>query len=77
MLGPYVTSTTSSANNRIFVYEVTGLAENEVTATHQSPIRSSHSKLIQVPYYRMNEFMRQITMLGGKIVDIRPLEPSQ
>ena len=73
MLGQYATSNASSADSRIFIYEVSGLSQNEVTANHQSPIRSSHNQCIQVPIHRMNEVMRQITLLGGKIVNIRPL----
>lgn len=75
MLGPYATSSVSSLDNRIFVYEVTGLRQNEVTVRNQSPIRSSDSQSIQVPFNRMSEMMRSITLLGGKITDIRPLNP--
>ncbi len=73
MLGQYATSDAASADSRIFVYEVTGLSENEATARAQSPIRSSHTQLRQVPFHRMNEEMRRITMMGGEIVNIRPL----
>ena len=77
MLGQYATSTASSLDNRMFVYELTGLSENEVTLTQSSPIRTSHTQLIQVPFHRMSEEMRRITLLGGKIVNIRPLASSQ
>jgi len=73
MLGQYATSNTSSADNRIFVYEVSGLSQNEVTVSHQSPIRSSDNQFIQVPISRMNEVTQWVTRLGGKIVNIRPL----
>lgn len=73
MLGQYTTGNTSSSNNRIFVYEVTGLRQNEATASQKSPIRSSHSQFIQVPLYRMNEMTQAITRMGGKIVNIKPL----
>lgn len=73
MLGQYAASGSASTDSRIFVYEVTGLSENEVTAQIQAPIRSSHTQLMQVPFHRMNEEMRRITMLGGEIVNIRPI----
>ncbi|MEO1294256.1 MAG: phycobilisome linker polypeptide [Cyanobacteria bacterium J06636_16] len=73
MIGQYATSQASSVDSRIFVYEVAGLAQNEVTATHQSPIRSSDNQFIQVPFHRMNEVMRWVTMMGGEIVNIQPL----
>ncbi|MGF1524044.1 MAG: phycobilisome linker polypeptide [Leptolyngbyaceae cyanobacterium] len=73
MLGQYATSQASSVDSRIFVYEVAGLAQNEVTAGHQSPIRSSDNQFIQVPFHRMNEVMRWVTRMGGEIVSIQPL----
>ena len=73
MLGQYATSSASNMDSRIFVYEVIGLRQNEVTAGCQSPIRSSHSQFWQVPFHRMNEEMRRITMLGGKVVSVSPL----
>lgn len=77
MLGQYAASGAASTDSRIFVYEVAGLSENEVTAQVQAPIRSSHTQLMQVPFHRMNEEMRRITMLGGEIVNIRPLNAPQ
>ena len=80
MLGQQSTSTFAISDSRIFVYELTGLSENDVTFNNQSPIRQSHNQFIQVPFHRMNEEMQRINLLGGKIVDIRPLsamsEPS-
>ena len=72
MLGQYFTGATS--DNRIFVYEVSGLHQNEITCLQRNPIRSSHTQLIQVPFNRMNEVMQQITLMQGKIVNIFPLE---
>ncbi|MBE9101530.1 phycobilisome linker polypeptide [Vacuolonema iberomarrocanum] len=63
----------SGADNRIFVYEVEGLRQNEQTTNQGYAIRSSSTIQFQVPYNRMNEEMRRITRLGGKIVNIRPL----
>lgn len=77
MLGQYLTSTLSTSDNRMFVYELIGLSENEVTFTHQSPIRRSYTQFIQVPFHRMNEEMQRIHLLGGKIVNIRPLNSSE
>ena len=48
-----------------------------MTANNQTPIRSSDNQLIQVPLSRMNETMRRITRLGGRIVDIRPLAAAE
>lgn len=76
MLGQYATSGVSNIENRIFVYEIAGLRQNDLTVSHQSPIRSSDNQSIQVPFHRMNEVMRSITSLGGKIVSIRPLNES-
>ena len=72
MLGQYFTGATS--DNRIFVYEVSGLHQNEVTQLQRPPIRNSHTQLLQVPFSRMNEVMQQSTLMQGKIVNIFPLE---
>ena len=60
----------SSAANRMFIYEVTGLRQNEQTDQNGYPIRSSGSTFISVAYSRMNEEMRRITRMGGQIVAI-------
>ena len=73
MLGQYASSASSTLDNRMYVYELTGLSENEITSDHQAPLRTSHTQFLQVPFHRMNEEMQRITMLGGKIVNIRPL----
>ncbi|MGD1905320.1 MAG: phycobilisome linker polypeptide [Leptolyngbyaceae cyanobacterium] len=77
MLGQLSASRSTAGNDRIFIYEVAGLAENAMTANNQTPIRSSDNQLIQVPLSRMNETMRRITRLGGRIVDIRPLAAAE
>jgi phycocyanin-associated, rod len=59
-----------AADNRTFVYEVTGLHQNDQTENNGYPVRNSGSVFIQVPYRRMNEEMQRITRLGGKIVNI-------
>jgi hypothetical protein len=76
MLGQWSTRRTDG-NDRIFIYEVAGLAENAMTANNKPPIRSSDNQLMQVPLSRMNETMRRITRLGGRIVDIRPLTAAE
>ena len=67
-------SSSSLSKNRIFVYEVTGLKQNEQNDNNSYPFRSSSSVFIQVPYSRMNEEMLRIGRMGGKIVNIRPLD---
>ncbi|MBW4632639.1 MAG: ferredoxin-NADP reductase [Iphinoe sp. HA4291-MV1] len=59
--------------SRVFVYEVVGLRQSEKTDKADYPIRNSGSVFIRVPYSRMNQEMRRITRLGGKIVSIQPL----
>ncbi len=76
MLGQSSISRKSSAtsNNRIFIYEVAGLQQNAVTNQCDHQIRTSSNTFMQVPLDRMNETMRRITNLGGKIVSIHPLD---
>jgi ferredoxin--NADP+ reductase len=59
--------------NRMFVYEVVGLRQNEQTDQMNYPIRKSGSVYITVPYSRMSQEMQRITRMGGKIVSIQPL----
>jgi CpcD/allophycocyanin linker domain len=61
------------AANRIFVYEVTGLRQNDETESNTYSVRNSGVTLMQVPYSRMNSEMVRITRLGGKIVNIYPI----
>jgi phycocyanin-associated, rod len=63
----------SSANDRVFIYEVEGLRQNEQTTKNSYPVRNSSNVLIQVPYNRMNDEMLRISRLGGSIVAIHPL----
>lgn len=64
---------TTEFGNRMFVYEVVGLRQNEATDKMNYPIRQSGSVFITVPYSRMNQEMQRITRMGGKIVSIKPL----
>jgi phycocyanin-associated, rod len=63
----------SSTNDRVFIYEVEGLRQNEQTTKNSYPVRNSSNLLIQVPYNRMNDEMLRISRLGGNIVAIHPL----
>ncbi len=73
MLGQYAAIGASSSDSRIFVYEVTGLHQNDRTDSQKASIRSSDSQFMQVPASRMNETMQRITKMGGKIASIRPI----
>jgi ferredoxin--NADP+ reductase len=63
--------------NRVFVYEVVGLSPNNNTDSLNYPIRRSGSVFITVPYNRMNQEMRRISRLGGRIVSIKPLNENR
>jgi ferredoxin--NADP+ reductase len=54
------------------VYEVVGLSQNGNTDSLDYSIRQSGSVYFTVPYSRMNQEMRRITRLGGRIVSIKP-----
>jgi ferredoxin--NADP+ reductase len=67
-----------SYGNRMYVYEVVGLSQNGNSSNSESPIRTSGSVFITVPYNRMNQEMRRIARLGGSIVSIKQVgEASQ
>jgi phycocyanin-associated, rod len=74
MLGQaaFTRGSSATANSRIFVYEVSGLPQNNATQSNVQ-IRTSANTFMQVPYNRMNEQMQQILRMGGKIVNIYPL----
>jgi proteasome lid subunit RPN8/RPN11 len=61
------------SSGRNFVYEVEGLRQNEQTTKNSYPVRNSSNIMVQVPYDRMNDEMRRITRMGGKIVAIHSL----
>jgi phycocyanin-associated rod protein len=63
----------SSAAGRIFVYEVSGLKQNEENDKNSYPVRNSGTIFVKVPYNRMNEEMQRLTRMGGTIVSIKPL----
>lgn len=64
------TAGSSTSDARTFIYEVEGLRQNDQTENNGYNIRSSSSVFISVPRSRMNEEMRRISRLGGKIVSI-------
>ncbi|MEL6494326.1 MAG: ferredoxin-NADP reductase [Cyanobacteria bacterium J06623_7] len=64
-------SSNTEYKNRLFIYEVEGLSRNSVDT--QTPIRSSGTVHITVPYSRMNQEMRRINSLGGKVISIKPV----
>ena len=68
-----VSSSNIQYKNRLFIYEVEGLSQNGSSSNLSAPIRNSGSVLITVPYSRMNQEMRRINRLGGKVISIQPL----
>lgn len=76
MLGSSLVGSSSSSpsKNRVFVYEVTGLRQNETNDNNQYQIRSSSSIFVRVPYSRMNEEMQRISKMGGTIVNIQSID---
>lgn len=71
---PSSIASTTSYNNRMFVFEVVGLRQSQATDNLNYAIRQSGSLWLQVPYPRMNQEMQRIQRLGGRIVSIRPLD---
>jgi protein involved in polysaccharide export with SLBB domain len=66
-------TSTSTAETRYFIYEVSGLNQYKQPANANYTLRPNDNVFIQVPYNRMNEKMRSITRMGGTIVSIQPL----
>ncbi len=64
-------SSNSQYKNRLFIYKVEGLSQNGTNTN--VPIRSSGTVSITVPYSRMNQEMRRINSLGGKVISIKPV----
>ena len=70
-------SSSSPSKNRVFVYEVAGLKQNEANDGNNYPFRSSSNVFVRVPYNRMNEEMQRIGKMGGTIVNIQSLDNFQ
>jgi ferredoxin--NADP+ reductase len=67
MFNPSVSGSASNLlGSRLYRYEVVGLRSNETT------VRRSGSTFFTVSYSRMGQFMRQVSQMGGKIVNIFP-----
>lgn len=67
-----VSAVNTPSDSRVFVYEVEGLRQNENSDRNDYSIRQSGSTFIKVTYKNMNQTMRRISALGGRIVSIRP-----
>ncbi len=68
----YGVITKTGASSRVFVFEVEGMRQGTNSDQFNRPIRRSGTVQITVPYDRMNQEMRRISRMGGKIVNIRP-----
>ncbi|RMG06537.1 MAG: ferredoxin-NADP reductase [Cyanobacteria bacterium J055] len=69
-------ASSTTSGNRLFVYEVEGLRQNSETDGMSFPIRRSGNTFFTVSYDRMNEEMKRITRMGGRIVSIQPFDGS-
>lgn len=67
-----VSAANTPSDSRVFVYEVEGLRQNEASDRNNYSIRQSGNTFIKVTYKNMNQTMRRISALGGRIVSIRP-----
>ena len=67
----------TDAANRVFKFEVEGLRQGQEADKQGFPIRRSGTVSITVPYGRMNEEMRRIGRLGGRIVNITALKVAE
>jgi hypothetical protein len=75
MIGKVASGRSSgSAGNRYFRYEVEGLRQNGETDLANHQIRCAEKYSYIVSYDRMNQEMQRINRLGGKIVNIQPLD---
>jgi phycocyanin-associated, rod len=70
MLGRSILASGTSADSRVFVYEVEGLRQTAQTEHDRHTLRSSSTTAFQVPFNRMNEFMQKMHRLGGTIVSV-------
>ncbi|MCM1984311.1 phycobilisome linker polypeptide [Lyngbya confervoides] len=79
MLSPaaFYRGSSTTVGNRMYVYEVSGLGNYDPSQVQGYSIRESGTCYVQVPYSQMNQTMRRLQKLGGKIVSIQPLESFQ
>jgi len=73
MYGQTTISTPNSAASRMYRIEVEGMRQSSESDKQSYAIRKSGSVFFTVPYSRMNEQMRRINRMGGKIINIQPL----
>lgn len=66
----------TQSGSRVFLYEIVGLRQSEETDNMGYPIRRSGSVFLTVPYNQMNETMRRVSRMGGRIVSIQLLDGS-
>ncbi|WP_017305692.1 phycobilisome linker polypeptide [Spirulina subsalsa] len=66
-----------AADARMFRFEVEGMRQNGETNKRKFPVRRSGSTFITVSYDRMSDEYKRITRLGGRIVNIQPLDGSE
>ncbi len=76
MLSQTFGSSLSASGERFFLFEVEGLRQSTTNDKNDYSFRKSGSVFIKVSYPRMNEEMRRITRMGGKIVSIKPITTS-
>ncbi|MDY7022866.1 MAG: phycobilisome linker polypeptide [Cyanobacteriota bacterium] len=67
-------ATKTDADSRLFVFEVEGMRQGGSSDPASSSIRRSGKVSMTVPYGRMNQEMRRISRMGGRIVNIRPYD---
>jgi len=73
MYGQTTVSTPNSAASRMYRIEVEGMRQSSESDKQSYAIRKSGSVFFTVPYSRMNEQVRRINRMGGKIINIQPL----
>ncbi len=73
MLSQTFGSSLSASGERFFLYEVEGLRQSTSNDLNAYNFRKSGSVFIKVSYARMNDEMKRITRMGGKIVGIHPI----
>jgi ferredoxin--NADP+ reductase len=72
MLNPSTSGLANTlAENRQYRFEVVGIQNSNGA---QVPIRSSGNSIFIVPYSRMSQFMQRIQKMGGKILNITPVD---
>jgi phycocyanin-associated, rod len=76
-LSSMISAASPSSNQRLFIYEVSGMRQSDQTVNNNHAIRHSSTQFVSVPFSRMNEVMQQIHRLGGTIVGIHTAMPQE